>query len=299
MGHDLTPAVAVVGAAGKMGLRVSRNLERSRYRPIYSESSLRGRERLVELGRQVVDGREAAAQADIVVLAVPDIVLGEVSKDLVPLMRPGAALLTLDPAAAYAGVLARRDDVPLAVAHPCHPSIFLERTSPEQYTDTFGGESSPQDVVAAVEGGGPHDQAAVEEVVRAIYAPVVDVHWVTVKQLAVLEPTLVETIVCMISGLLKEALEETVNSVGVPEAAARAILLGHTQIALTNSLRGSNPFSEACMIAMDYGRSTIIRPDWKRVFHEDQLEAVIARMLQLDPPAVDITAGSPSIATSE
>jgi hypothetical protein len=29
--------------------------------------------------------------------------------------------------------------------------------------------------------------------VRVAYGPVIDVHWVTVKQLAVLEPTLVET----------------------------------------------------------------------------------------------------------
>ena len=59
---------------------------------------------------------------------------------------------------------------------------------------------------------------------RAIYAPVIDVHWVTIKQLAVLEPTLVETVACMIGALLNEALQETVNTMGVPEAAARSIL---------------------------------------------------------------------------
>ena len=58
----------------------------------------------------------------------------------------------------------------------------------------------------------------------------------------------------MIGDLLKEALHETVNTVGVPEAAARAMLLGHTQVALANALRGDNPFSDACLIAMDYGR---------------------------------------------
>jgi hypothetical protein len=114
-----------------------------------------------------------------------------------------------------------------------------------------------------------------------MYAPVLDVHWVTVEQLAYLEPTLVETITCMISGLLKEALHETVTTVGVPEAAAKAMLLGHTQVALTNSLRGSNPFSEACLIAMDYGRESIVRDDWKKVFDPSELDHVIARMLRI------------------
>ena len=32
------------------------------------------------------------------------------------------------------------------------------------------------------------------------------------------------------------------------------MLLGHVQVALANGLRGDNPFSDACLIAMDYGR---------------------------------------------
>jgi hypothetical protein len=61
---------------------------------------------------------------------------------------------------------------------------------------------------------------------------VVDVHWVTVNQLAVLEPTLVVTVACMIGALLNEALHETVHTMGVPEAAAKAMLFGHIQVAL-------------------------------------------------------------------
>lgn len=44
----------------------------------------------------------------------------------------------------------------------------------------------------------------------------------------------------MIGTLLNEALHETVHRMGVPE---EAMLFGHVQIALTNALRGSNPFS--------------------------------------------------------
>jgi len=61
------------------------------------------------------------------------------------------------------------------------------------------------------------------------------------------------------------------------------MLLGHIQVALTNSLRGSNPFSDACLIAMDYGRESIVREDWKKIFEDSELDRVIARMLRLDP----------------
>lgn len=283
MSKSLT--VAVIGAAGKMGLRVSDNLEKSDHRVIYSEASPAGRELLESKGRVVTDSTTAAAESDVVILAVPDVVLGKVSESLVPVMRPGSILLTLDPAAAYADLLARRDDVHIAVAHPCHPSVFLERTTAEEYADTFGGIAAPQDVVAAIETSDSAIKADAEGIIRTIYAPVIDVHWVTVKQLAQLEPTLVETIACMIGALLREALEETVNTVGVPEPAARAMLLGHTQVALTNTLRGSNPFSEACLIAMDYGRRTIIKDDWKKVFEDDELDDIIAKMLRLPEAA--------------
>ncbi|MER8001487.1 MULTISPECIES: phosphogluconate dehydrogenase C-terminal domain-containing protein [unclassified Streptomyces] len=273
--------VAVIGAAGKMGQRVSNNLVKSDFTVLFAENSAKGQELITGLGRQLTDSAEAAARADVVILAVPDVVLGTVSEQLVPLMKPGAVLLTLDPAAAYAGLLARRDDVHNACAHPCHPSVFLERTTKEEYADTFGGIAAPQEVVAAFEGADPAAQELTESVVRTMYAPVVDVHWVTVKQLAVLEPTLVETIACMVGALLTEALHETVHTVGVPEAAARAMLLGHTQVALANTLKGDNPFSDACLIAMDYGRESIVKDDWKKVFDDEELDKVITRMLRI------------------
>jgi ketopantoate reductase len=277
-----TSTVTVVGAGGKMGLRVSANLEKSPYAVRYCENSPHGRALLADLGREVSETESAVKDADVVILAVPDVVLGAVSESVVPLMREGSILLTLDPAAAYAGLLAQRAGVTQAVAHPCHPSVFLERTTKEEWADNFGGSAARQDVVAAVETDDPAQQARAEAVVRTIYAPVGDVHWVTVKQLAYLEPTLVETVACMVGALLKEALHETVETVGVPEAAARAMLHGHVQIALTNTLRGSNPFSEGCLVAMDYGRETIIKDDWKRIFNDDELDRVVARMLKID-----------------
>jgi len=277
-----TYVIAVIGAGGKMGMRVSNNLVKTGHTVYYSENSPAGQERVRAAGRELTDTATAVQNADIVVLAVPDLALGPVTKEIVPQLKSGAIVLTLDPAAAYAGLLTTRDDVIQAVAHPCHPSIFLERTSKEEWADTFGGIAAPQDAIAAVESDDPEKKAIVEATVRAIYAPVIDVHWVTVKQLAQLEPTLVETIACMIGGFLKEALDEAVNTMGVPEAAARSILYGHTQVALANGLRGDNPFSDACLIAMDYGRENIIKEDWKKVFRDDELDKNLAAMLHLD-----------------
>jgi hypothetical protein len=272
----------VIGAGGKMGMRVSNNLVKTKHQVSYVENSPAGQTRVTDAGRTLSNADTAVADADIVVYAVPDLALKAVTEALVPKMNSGAIALTLDPAAAYAGLLATRQDVIQAVTHPCHPSVFLERTTPEEYADTFGGIAAPQDAIAAIESDDLAKREIVEKTVRVIFAPVIDVHWVSVKQLAQLEPTLVETIACMIGALLKESLHEAVHTMGVPEPAARAILLGHTQVALANTLRGDNPFSDACMIAMDYGRKTIIRDDWKKVFQDDELDKNLAAMLHLE-----------------
>ncbi|MHB9757079.1 phosphogluconate dehydrogenase C-terminal domain-containing protein [Streptomyces sp. BYX5S] len=281
MAAENNKTVAVIGAAGKMGQRVSNNLVKSDFTVLFSENSPKGQELIRSLGRELTESEAAAQQADVLILAVPDIVLGKVSEQLVPLLKPGAVVLTLDPAAAYAGLLFDRADVHYVCAHPCHPSVFLQRKTQAELDDTFGGIAAPQEVVAAYEGGDAEKQALAESVIRVMYAPVVDVHWVTVKQLAVLEPTLVETIACMVGALLNEALHETVHTVGVPEKAARAMLLGHTQVALANTLKGDNPFSDACLIAMDYGRSSIVKDDWKKVFDDAELDKVITKMLKI------------------
>ena len=216
------------------------------------------------------------------ILAVPDIALGPVSAQIVPDLPSGTVVLTLDPAAAYANLLYQRSDIEYAVAHPCHPSVFLQRKTEAELNDTFGGIAAPQDVVAALQSGNSDKQAVAETVIRLMYAPVVDVHWVTVKQLAYLEPTLVEVVACMVGDLLNDALQETIHTAGVPEPAARAMLMGHVQVALANGLRGDNPFSDACLIAMDYGREKIIKEDWKSIFNDGELDHVLQQMLHLD-----------------
>jgi D-apionate oxidoisomerase len=274
--------IAVIGAGGKMGMRVSDNLQRSTHDVRYVENSSAGQQRTLEAGRTLTDVGTAGRNADVVILAVPDIALAPVSEQLVSQLQPGTIVLTLDPAAAYANLLYERSEIEYAVAHPCHPSVFLQRKTEAELSDTFGGIAAPQDVVAALESGDAEKQAIAETVIRIMYAPVLEVQWVTVKKLAYLEPILVEVVACMIGDLLNDALQETIHSVGVPEPAARAMLMGHVQVALANGLRGDNPFSDACLIAMDYGRAKIIKEDWKSIFNDDELDHVLKQMLHLD-----------------
>lgn len=274
--------ITVIGAGGKMGMRISANLQHSDYQVFYCESAPQAQSQVTAQGRELSEAESVVPVSDVVILAVPDIVLGKVSDIVVPQMKTGAILLTLDPAAAYANLIALRDGIEYAVAHPCHPSVFLERYTKEEHADAFGGVAAIQHVAASYETGSDEQKAELSKVVSVMYGPVENVHWVTVKQLAYLEPTLVETVACMVGAFMKEALDETVRHSGVPEEAAKAMLYGHIQIALAVAFRATNPFSDACMIAMEYGREKIVKPDWKQIFDEKELDIVIARMLKID-----------------
>jgi prephenate dehydrogenase len=274
--------VTVIGAGGKMGMRISANFQNSQYQVFYCENSPQAREKVAAEGRELSAPESVVPLSDVVILAVPDIVLGKVSQAVVPQMKTGAILLTLDPAAAYANLIALRDGIEYAVAHPCHPSVFLQRYTKEEHDDAFGGVAAIQHVAASWESGSDAQRSELAKVINCMYGPVEQVHWVTVKQLAYLEPTLVETVACMVGAFMKESLDETVKHCGVPEEAAKAMLYGHIQIALAVAFRATNPFSDACMIAMEYGREKIIKPDWKVIFEEKELDTVIARMLKID-----------------
>ena len=274
--------ITVIGAGGKMGMRISANLQRSDYQVFYCENSPQAQAQIGAQGREISDAASVVPLSDVVILAVPDIVLGKVSETVVPQMKRGAVLLTLDPAAAYANLIAQRDDIEYAVAHPCHPSVFLQRYTKEEHEDAFGGVAAIQHIAAAWDNGSDAQRAELAQVINVMYGPVDQVHWVTVTQLAYLEPTLVETVACMVGAFMKEALDETVKHSGVPEEAAKAMLYGHIQIALAVAFRATNPFSDACMIAMEYGREKIVKPDWKQIFDQKELDIVIARMLKID-----------------
>jgi D-apionate oxidoisomerase len=276
----MSVTVAVIGAGGKMGTRVTNNLAKhENYNLLFCEKSEHGINSIQERGFQVTDTDDAVKQSDVVILAVPDVLLGRISSDVVPMMKSGAVLLTLDPAAAYSNELTLRDDLTYVVAHPCHPSVFVEKFTPEEHEDAFGGVAAKQDIVAALFHGDDDKYSIGEQVAIDMYAPVETCHRITVEQMAILEPTAAEVVACTAAVVLKETLDEVVK-MGVPEPAARAFLLGHIQIGLQVAFRGTNPFSDACQVAIDYGMENIFKPDWKKVFDKEELDNVLKKMLQ-------------------
>ena len=272
--------IALIGAGGKMGRRIMPNLRKFGYTFVGSEKDEAGNEALRRDGVNAAPTEIAVAAADIVVCALPDAAIPGLSKRLVPLMKPGATFVTLDPAAARAGVLHTREDCAFAVVHPCHPPLFGERETQAEKDDLFGGVAARQDIVIALTRGGEQAIAEAETLCRHMFNPVADCHRITVEQMAILEPAAAEVVCATCAVIMKEAIDESVRR-GVPEAAARSFLLGHIQIPLAIALKNANPFSDAAMIAIDYGIRHVFRDDWKSVFEPEKIEEVLGEMLHL------------------
>ncbi len=271
--------IALFGAGGKMGVRLSRNLAKTDYTVAHVEVSEAGQARLREaIGAECVVPAVAVQGADVVVLAVPDTAIGKVAAMVVPLVAPGTIVICLDAAAPFAGHLPPRADITYFVTHPCHPPIFNDETDPEAKRDFFGGVAAKQGVVNALMQGPEAHYAVGEAVAQAIFAPVVRSHRVTVEQMAMLEPGLSETVVASLLGVMREAMDECVAR-GVPQAAARDFLLGHMNI-LAAVIFDEQPgvFSDACNKAIEFGKPMLMRDDWKKVFEWDEITASIQRI---------------------
>jgi len=229
-------------------------------------------------GFQPQEPAQALPQADLVMLAVPDALIGQIAATVLPQLRSGAVLIMLDAAAAYVGAVPVREDVTLMLAHPCHPGLFVEQATAEARRDYFGG-IGVQDVVAALMSG---DRGRFEQGIalcRDVFAPVGSVHEVTVEQMALLEPAMSEVMVAAAACAMKEALEAVIAE-GVPRAAAEAFCAGHVQIALAIAFGAEKaPFSDAAKKAVKWGQDRIFRPDWKDVLTPAGTREAIAVML--------------------
>lgn len=272
--------ISLIGAGGKMGGRITDNLMHSSYETKYVEVSGQGIEGLKQKGLAVTSQDEAVKQSDIVILAIPDVMIGKVAASVVSSMKSGAMLIVLDPAAAYMGHLPKREDVTYFVAHPCHPPLFSEETMPEARKDFFGGVAAKQAVVCALMQGPEEHFAIGEEVVQVMYAPVMRTHRITVEQMAILEPTMAETIGAAAASFLKQVMDEAVNR-GVPYEAAKDFMLGHLNIELAIVFgEAGNPFSDACKVAMEYGRRYWLKEGWEKLFEPGSVREQIDVMLQ-------------------
>ena len=270
--------VAVLGAGGKMGYRVSANLKGSPYQVSHVEVSEAGRNRLKELDITCVDADSALPDADVVVLAIPDNMIEKVTAKLVDKFKKGATLIALDAAAPFAGHLPERKDLTIFVAHPCHPPIFNDETDMAAKKDFFGGVKAKQHFVSALMQGPEADYAKGEAIARIIWAPVMRSHRVTVEQMALLEPGLSETVCASLLVVMKEAMDEVVAR-GVERQAALDFLLGHMNVlgaVIFGETKGV--FSDACNKAIEFGKPVLMRDDWKRVFEPEEIAASIQRI---------------------
>lgn len=271
--------IALFGAGGKMGRRLSKNLQQSDFAVRHVEVSEAGRKSPAdELGLACVDESTALDGADVVILAVPDVAIGKVAANISPKLKAGTMVVVLDAAAPFAGHLPKRDDLVYFVTHPCHPPIFNEETAIEAKRDFFGGFAARQHIVCSLMQGPEEAYALGEKIGRTIYAPVMRSHRVTVEQMALLEPGLSETVIASLLDVMREAMDEVVAR-GVPKEAARDFLLGHLNIlgaVIFDEIEGQ--FSDACNKAITFGKPVLMRDDWKRVFEPDEIAASIQRI---------------------
>ncbi|MGP8311714.1 phosphogluconate dehydrogenase C-terminal domain-containing protein [Enterocloster aldenensis] len=282
--------VSVIGAGGKMGTRTSNNLalKPDGFKLMMVEASEAGIKSIRDRGFVPVSVEEALEQSDVVVFAVPDTLIKKLSAVYVPKLRPGTGFIILDPAAAVARELTLRDDCTFAVAHPCHPSYFIDQDTYEARQDRFGGCGGKQDIVMSKIQGDDNRFEQCVEVAKQMYAPVEHAYVMTSEQIAFLEPTLVE----LLGATCLYAMAETVDEAerrGIDRDAAVSFLTGHIYNLSANFLGyipGKPPVSDACKVAIGLGNRLVMREDWKQIWDDGILDKVIATMLHPENPQI-------------
>jgi ketol-acid reductoisomerase len=266
--------IALFGAAGKMGTRISMKLVGDPdYRVLHIEAGEAGQARLRARGISALTREAALAEAEIVILAIPDKVIGVVAREIVPTLRSGTMVICLDPAAPHSGHLPPRADICYFVTHPCHPPIVSDEVG-ETRKDFFGGIAK-QNIVCALMQGTEEDYAAGEAVARRIFAPVMKAHRVTVEQMAILEPALSETVVLTCMVVMREAVDEAIKA-GVPSEIAMDFVLGHMNINL-GILFGfyDAQVSDGAKAAVVRGKERLFQADWRKSFTTEDVLAQV------------------------
>jgi hypothetical protein len=265
----MTTKVVLMGAGGKMGCRITDNMrDRPEYEMLYVEISEPGLANLAKRGLTATPEAEALAKGDIVVLAVPDRLIGKITHAIIPTLRPGVIVVGIDPAAAYAEVMPIRPDLTYFVTHPCHPPLFNDDLEEAKRHDWFGGVHASQHILCALHSGPEADYARVEQLAIDMFGnaecPVIKAHRITVEQMAILEPALVETFAAAMVVSIKQLRDEVVNRMGVPAEACDAMLSGHlrTELAIVFGFAGFN-FSDGALLAIKNAQQRLFVPDWQ------------------------------------
>jgi ketol-acid reductoisomerase len=277
--------IALVGAGGKMGCRITDNLKHGPDKVYYLEVSPAGIGRLEKCGVTVTTQAKALPGADVIILAVPDVAIEAVSREVIPQLKAGALVMLLDPAAPLDGKVAKRDDLGYFIAHPCHPSVFNWEPTEKAFRDFYGGISAKQAAVCALMSGDEKFYDLGVELTKSIYAPVSTIHRVTLEQMAMLEPALVETLSQSCIEVVKEGYDRIIAQ-GVPQAAARDFVLGHLRIqiaVLFGEVNGT--FSDAAYKISARARPVIFREGWQRIFEMDDIREQVRDITNSSKPA--------------
>ncbi len=266
-------SIALVGAGGKMGCRLTDNFLKSpEYLLHYLEISEQGIKNLQQRNVVVSDDPEAISKADVVILAVPDVTIGAISNTIIPSMKPGALVITLDPAAPLDGVIHHRDDLGYVIAHPCHPTVFNWEPTETAFRDFYGGISAKQSIVVALMHGTEAHYTLGEKISQAMYAPIHHTHRITLEQMAILEPAMVETLAQTCMEVVKEGFDRIIE-LGVPEAAARDFVLGHLRIQIAVLFKEVNgSFSDAAYKISKRAKPILFKENWKRIFEMEDIK---------------------------
>jgi len=277
--------VALLGAGGKMGVRLASNLKGSPYDVAHVEVSDVGKQRLKDaIGAECIDQATALKDADVVLMAVPDALIGKIAHTFVDQLKPGCAVIMLDAAAPWAGELPARADITYFVTHPCHPSIFRYEPTRDAQKDYFGGVAAPQAIVCALMQGPDEHYALCEDIAKIIYQPVSRSHRVTVEGLAILEPGLSETIGATLVTALREATDRAVEK-GVPKEAAMDFMLGHLGIEMGILFEDfPGQFSDGAIYAINQAKPKLLKDDWLKVLEPDEIKQSVKEIC--NPPQV-------------
>lgn len=259
--------VVLLGAGGKMGCRITANLKDEKNIDIsYVEISEAGRARLKEMfDITATDSYEPLKTADTVIFAVPDILILKVSKEVIPLMKSGSTVIGLDPAAHYGKVMMERNGLKYFVIHPCHPPLFAfeENLSLAAQRDWFGGiGAAKMDMVCAIHQGDDADYTENEAFARKMFQPIRDSYRITIDQMIMLEPALVESITAPLVKGIRMAVDACVEQ-GVPKDAVMAFVMGHlkVQFGVLFDYAGF-PFSDGANLALKNAMDVIFQPGW-------------------------------------
>jgi N-acetyl-gamma-glutamylphosphate reductase len=82
--------ITLLGAGGKMGGRITANLQHlPQYKIDYVESSEERQKQMAAAGTKTTPLEEALGKADGVILGVPDKLIGKVTREIVPKLKTG------------------------------------------------------------------------------------------------------------------------------------------------------------------------------------------------------------------